>query len=96
MGNIRFSVITVCYNPGQALLDTVEKILEQTCTDFEIIVKDGLSTDGSVEKLPADPRIKVIRSKDAGIYDAMNQAVEASSGELRRLVLQHGFSESRF
>lgn len=81
MGNIRFSVVTVCYNAGQALLDTVEKTLEQTCTDFEIIVKDGLSTDGSVEKLPRDPRIQVVRSKDAGIYDAMNQAVAASSGE---------------
>ena len=81
MGNIRFSVVTVCYNAGQALLETVEKTLAQTCTDFEIIVKDAMSTDGSVERLPADPRIKVIRCKDAGIYDAMNQAVAAASGE---------------
>ena len=81
MGNIRFSVVTVCYNAGQALLDTVEKTLAQTCTDFEIIVKDALSTDGSVEKLPNDPRIQVIRGKDGGIYDAMNQAAAAASGE---------------
>lgn len=81
MGKVRFSIVTICFNAGQALLDTVEKTLAQTCNDFEVIVKDGLSTDGSVEKLPADPRIRLIRCADTGIYDAMNQAAAAANGD---------------
>lgn len=77
----KFSIIVVCLNPGERLQMTVESILEQTCADYEIIVKDGISTDGSVEKLPGDERIRVFREKDKGIYDAMNQAVEKVRGE---------------
>ena len=57
---IQFSIITVCLNAGQGLLDTVERTLGQTYENFEIIVKDGGSKDGSVEKLPNDPRIRVV------------------------------------
>lgn len=63
------------------MLETVRSTLRQTYSDFEIIVKDGLSTDGSVEKLPPDSRIRIARKKDAGIYDAMNQALDHISGE---------------
>ena len=38
---IRFSIITVCLNAGQGLLDTVARTLGQTYENFEIIVKDG-------------------------------------------------------
>lgn len=78
---IRFSVITVCLNAGQDLLDTVNDTLRQTYGNFEILVKDGLSRDGSVEKLPEDPRIHLVSRQDTGIYDAMNQAVEEADGD---------------
>ena len=78
---IRFSVITVCLNAGQDLPDTVADTLRQTYENFEIIVKDGFSTDGSVEKLPADDRIRLVRKRDTGIYDAMNQAVAEATGD---------------
>ena len=78
---IRFSIITVCLNAGQGLLDTVERTLGQTYEHFEIIVKDGGSKDGSVERLPNDPRIRVVTQKDTGIYDAMNQGVGEARGD---------------
>ena len=78
---VRFSIITVCLNAGQDLLDTVQSTLGQTYENFEIIVKDGGSRDGSMEKLPQDPRIRVVTRKDTGIYDAMNQAVEEARGD---------------
>ena len=78
---IRFSIITVCLNAGQGLLDTVERTLGQTYEHFEIIVKDGCSRDGSVKKLPNDPRIRVVTKKDTGIYDAMNQGIEEAQGD---------------
>lgn len=77
----KFSIVVVCLNAGDKLKMTVESILGQTCGDFEIIVKDGLSSDGCLEGLPADRRIKVFREKDSGIYDGMNQAVERAEGE---------------
>ena len=49
---IQFSIITVCLNAGQGLLDTVARTLSQTYENFEIIVKDGGSEDGSLEKSP--------------------------------------------
>ena len=78
---IQFSIITVCLNAGQGLLDTVERTLGQTYGHFEIIVKDGGSQDGSIEKLPNDPRIRVVSRKDTGIYDAMNQGIEEARGD---------------
>lgn len=42
-------MIVVCLNPGEKLKGTLDSILGQTCRDFEVIIKDGGSTDGSVE-----------------------------------------------
>lgn len=78
---MKFSIVVVCLNPGERLGRTVGSILAQTCGDYEIIVKDGMSTDGSVDKLPEDGRIRVFRERDKGIYDAMNQAVSRVRGE---------------
>lgn len=78
---MKFSIIVVALNPGDALMYTLESILKQTYTDFEVIVKDGGSTDGSMERLPQDLRIHLVQKKDSGIYDAMNQAVAESKGE---------------
>lgn len=78
---MKFSVITVCLNAGERLLETVQSTLAQTDGDFEILIKDGGSTDGALEKLPEDDRIRVVTQKDKSIYDAMNQAVQLASGE---------------
>ena len=75
-----FSIIVVCYNAGEKLHRTIESIRRQTETDYEIIVQDGLSTDGSVEKLISGEDLKIFRERDEGIYDAMNRAVSRASG----------------
>lgn len=75
-----FSIIVVSYNAGEKLQKTIESIRCQTEKDYEIIVEDGLSTDGSVEKLTPGKDLKVFREKDEGIYDAMNRAVSHASG----------------
>ena len=78
---IQFSIITVCLNAGQGLLDTVARTLSQTYENFAIIVKDGGSEDGSLEKLPKDARIRVVTRQDTGIYDAMNQGIAEARGD---------------
>ncbi len=48
---MKFSIITVSYNPGEKLKETLFSVAGQTCTDYEVIVKDGGSTDGSTDFL---------------------------------------------
>lgn len=78
---MRFSIIVVCLNPGEKLNQTLDSILSQTCTDYEVVVKDGGSKDGSVEAMRTDSRIRFYQEKDGGIYEAMNQAVAYATGE---------------
>ena len=79
--DMRFSIIVVCLNAGGELQETLKSITEQSFRDYEIIIKDGGSTDGSLEKIPEDERIRLIAKPDLGIYDAMNQALEEAAGE---------------
>ena len=78
---MKFSVIVVCLNPGEKLNQTLDSILAQTYGDYEIVVKDGGSKDGSIEQMRRDERICIYVEKDTGIYDAMNQAVSHARGE---------------
>lgn len=61
--------------------ETITSILRQKYRRYEIIVKDGGSTDGSVERLPETEQIRFICQKDTGIYDAMNQALDYADGD---------------
>ena len=78
---MKISVLVVSLNAGSAIVQTIQSILSQKDADYEILVKDGGSTDGSLQMLPQDARIRVIVNKDKGIYDAMNQAAQYASGE---------------
>lgn len=85
MKRIKFSIITVCLDPGEKLARTLESVRVQTCGDWEIILKDGGSTDGAVERVKdrfaADARLRVSSQPDQGIYDAMNQASRLATGD---------------
>lgn len=77
---ISYSILVVCLNAGQRLIDTIDSIISQRYQNYEIIIKDGESTDGSVEQVKSRfaeymDRIRIYSQKDSGIYDAMNQAV---------------------
>lgn len=79
-----FSIIIVCLNSGERLAATVESVLKQSFENYEIILKDGGSTDGSTEELfktVKDKRLRFYDKKDTGIYDAMNQAVALAEGD---------------
>ena len=78
---MKISVIVVTLNAGSELAATIDSIIAQDFTDIEIVVKDGGSTDGSVERLPKDSGIRVVVKPDKGIYDAMNQALNIATGD---------------
>ena len=81
-----FSIVVVSLNPGDRLKNTLDSILKQTYTDYEVILKDGGSTDGSLQGLidigyfENENQIKIIQKEDRSIYDGMNQAVQEVSG----------------
>ncbi|WP_298815791.1 glycosyltransferase family 2 protein [Chloroflexus sp.] len=74
-----FSVITITLNSAADAEQTARSVLEQNFTDVEYLVKDGVSTDGTIERLQA-LGVRVIVSPDTGIYDAMNQGIAHSRG----------------
>lgn len=79
-----FSIIITSLNPGERLLPTLESVQKQEFQDYEIIVKDGGSSDGSLQKLEAyqgDERIRVFVERDKSIYDGMNQAIRHIQGK---------------
>ncbi len=81
-----FSIIIVSLNPGERLKTTLDSIFSQVFLDYEIILKDGGSTDGALLSLQnenyfLDKSVQIIDKKDAGIYDAMNQALEYATGK---------------
>lgn len=84
---MRFSIVVVCRNAGSRLTGTVQSVLEQSCQDLEIVVKDGGSTDGCLQALRAafpneDPeRLRIVEEADGGIYEGMNQAIPRCRGK---------------
>jgi glycosyltransferase involved in cell wall biosynthesis len=78
-----FSVVTVVFNGAATLQATLDSVARQTHRDFEHIVLDGASTDGTVSILERNTdRLSYWASEpDAGIYDAWNKALRVARGE---------------
>lgn len=76
------SIVTICRNEAARIRQTAESIVGQTCTDFEWIVIDGASTDGTTEILQAyrGRMAYFVSEADAGIYDAMNKGSRQAHG----------------
>ena len=77
------TIITICYNIKDEIERTCESIVNQTWQDFEWIVVDGGSTDGTVAVLKkyADRIDVLISEKDSGIYNAMNKGIKLAHSE---------------
>lgn len=80
---MKFSVITINFNNQSGLRGTIESVVGQTYDDYEYIVIDGGSTDGSVEVIKelASDIDYWVSEKDHGIYHAMNKGVAQAHGE---------------
>lgn len=77
-----FTIITVTYNAARTIGPTLRSVKEQTFTDFEMIVQDGGSTDGTIDLANASgiEGLRVVSERDHGIYDAMNKAMDSTTG----------------
>lgn len=77
-----FSIITICYNAAATIEPTLESVKSQTFTDYEYIVQDGRSTDGTVAIVEKSgiAGLELVSERDNGIYDAMNRALGRAQG----------------
>lgn len=88
---MKLSIITINRNNAEGLRKTMESVFAQTYRDFEYIVVDGASADGSVEVIREFESINSLNThsfnfiwtseKDNGIYDAMNRGLHRAHGE---------------
>lgn len=78
------SIITVSYNAVSTIEQTILSVINQGFEDYEYIIIDGGSTDGTIEiiKKYQDKITYWISEPDKGIYDAMNKGIKIASGEL--------------
>lgn len=84
---MKISLITVTYNSGTTIRDTIKSVLAQTYSDIEYIIVDGLSKDNTVEivreyESQFGKRMRWISEKDKGLYDAMNKGIRMATGDV--------------
>lgn len=79
----KISIITISYNNLEGLKRTVHSVLSQSYKDYEYIVVDGGSNDGSKEYLEANSAhiTRWVSEPDKGIYNAMNKGIAMATGK---------------
>lgn len=82
---MKLSIITINRNNAAGLEKTLQSVAAQTYNEFEYIVIDGASTDGSVEVIKKYEsqfaHLKWVSEPDSGIYNAMNKGLRMASGD---------------
>ena len=85
MSKVLVSIIIPTYNSIAYIPKAIDSILAQNFKNFEILIVDNLSADGTLDCIEKyklnDDRIKLHTEKDDGIYDAMNKGIALAKGE---------------
>ncbi|MDR3704377.1 MAG: glycosyltransferase family 2 protein [Paludibacteraceae bacterium] len=84
--SIKLSIITINLNNRDGLCKTIKSVVSQTCKDYEYILIDGASIDGSVDIIKKysgiqECRLKWISEPDNGVFQAMNKGIRMAEGE---------------
>lgn len=84
---MKISIVTATWNSGETVRDTFDSVLRQDYKDYEYIVVDGGSKDGTLDIIREyeprfEGRMKWKSEPDRGIYDAMNKGISRATGEV--------------
>lgn len=93
---MKISIITVTYNSGKTVRDTMESVLRQSYTDYEYIIKDGGSKDDTLEicreyEPKFEGRMKIISAPDKGMYDGINKGIRMATGDVVGIINSDDF-----
>src|SRR5687767_7542953 len=78
------SVLLPVYNAEKYLRESIDSILKQTYSNFEFLILNDGSTDGSEEiiKSYSDPRIRYSKHENCGLAATLNKGIEQAKGEI--------------
>ena len=84
---MKITIITVCFNSGKTIEDTIKSVLKQTYENYEYLIIDGGSSDNTLDIIRSyekkfKGKLKYISEKDKGIYDAFNKGIRMASGDI--------------
>lgn len=81
---MKVSIITVSFNSGNTILDTIESVKKQIYNDIEYIIIDGGSTDGTLDIIKSNLDVidEFVSEPDYGLYHAMNKGIKLAKGEI--------------
>lgn len=94
--SLKVSIITVAFNAEKTIEDTIQSVLNQSYTNIEYIIIDGLSTDGTIDicNTHKDQITTIVSEKDKGLYDAMNKGVSLATGDVIGVLNADDFYEN--
>ncbi|MCL1997319.1 MAG: glycosyltransferase [Turicibacter sp.] len=77
----KVSIIMPAYNAEKTIRTSVESVLQQTYTNWELIIIDDCSADATASLIPSDPRIMILKNaKNAGVSYSRNEGIRQSTG----------------
>lgn len=81
---MKISIITAVLNREDTIGSALDSLQEQTHGDFEHLIQDGGSTDGTLDEVHryADERSSIVSEPDSGIYDAINKGIARATGDV--------------
>ena len=93
---MKISIITVTYNSGATVRDTIESVLKQNYSNYEYLVIDGGSKDNTVDIVKEyEPkfggRMTWISEKDKGMYDGINKGIRMATGDVVGIINSDDF-----
>jgi len=81
---LKVSIATITYNSSSTLKETILSVINQDYPNIEYIIKDGGSTDETINIAETfrNKIHRIVSEKDAGLYDALNKAIDLCTGEI--------------
>lgn len=93
---MKISVITVTFNSGKTVKDTIESVLKQKYDNYEYLVIDGGSKDNTVDIIKEyeskfEGKMRWVSEKDKGMYDGINKGIRMATGDVVGIINSDDF-----
>lgn len=95
---MKITIITASFNSADTIVDTLRSVDQQTHTNVEHLVIDGLSTDKTVQLVRANMSglVSMSSAPDSGIYDAMNKGIISAKGDIVGILNSDDFYSTNY
>lgn len=93
---MKISIITVTFNSGKTVRDTIESVLKQEYSNYEYLVIDGESKDNTIDIIKEyepkfEGKMRWVSEKDKGMYDGINKGIRMATGDVVGIINSDDF-----